>query len=465
MAAEDPILVVDDDPENLAMLKEVIGDWCHAVETATSGAKALDKTKDKHYSLILMDVRMETEKDGLETLYALRAGDSPSRRTPVVIMTAYAGVQDAVDALKGGAADYLVKPVDLDVLRHAMDNILKKPVVDEVKAPAPAASSEGGSRLIGDSPAFRKMLETALLAAGSEATVLITGESGTGKEEVAKLIQRNSLRAGEKFVSINCAALADNLLESELFGHVKGAFTGAETTRNGRLMAAHGGTVFLDEIGDVSSAFQVKLLRTLQEGEIQRLGSDEVHKVDVRFIAATNKNLEKAIQDSQFREDLYYRLNVLTVHVPPLRERAGDLPLLAEHFVKAYAAKNKKQVKGLEAGALEALKEHVWPGNIRELQNAMERAVIISSGELVTEKDLTIRMGPGRSVPQTVVMTGSEPTGGALEDYERQAVAKAYNHHGGNKTKAAEELGVTRKTLAAKIKKFGLDSQRTRNGA
>ncbi|MDR1037624.1 MAG: sigma-54 dependent transcriptional regulator [Deltaproteobacteria bacterium] len=460
--AENPILIVDDEPDHLFMLKSAVGDWGHAIETAVCGEDAFRMAGERVYSLILMDVRMKTPKDGLETLARLHDGTGPNRRTPVVIMTAFADWQDAVDALKGGAVDYLGKPLDLDVLRHSIDNILLRPAVTEVRAPEEGAASG----LIGESQAFKDMLDIALRVAESEATVLITGESGTGKEEVAKFIQRNSPRAGENFVSINCTAISETLIESELFGFVRGAFTGAEGKRDGRLMAADRGTVFLDEIGDTSNSFQAKLLRAIQEGEIQRVGSDEVLKVDVRFIAATNKDLEKLVKQGLFREDLLYRLNVVIVPLPPLRERTGDLKLLAEHFLKTYAAKNKKPVKTLSEGAMKALMDHSWPGNIRELQNAVERGVILARGDVVTERDLQIRLGAGPSVPQPDPAALQAPDAprpvqplakGTLEEMERLAVAEAYANAGGNKTKAAEKLGVTRKTLAAKVKKWGMD--------
>ncbi|MDR1040850.1 MAG: sigma-54 dependent transcriptional regulator [Deltaproteobacteria bacterium] len=460
MPDHDPVLIVDDDKGHLFMLKTVVADWGHAVETATGGAGALKLARGKKYSLILMDVRMDTEREGLETLAKLRGGEGPNRRTPVVIMTAYAAWQDAVDALKGGAGDYLGKPLDLDVLRHAMDKALERPAVGEESGPG-LPGEAGDIGLVGQSEAFMEMMGFVLAAAPSEATVLITGESGTGKEKVARLIQKKSLRADRPFVTINCAALTDTLLESELFGHERGAFTDAVARRDGRLKTADGGTVFLDEIGDVSPAFQAKLLRTLQEGEIQPLGSDRIQKVDVRFIAATNKDLERLVREGGFREDLFYRLNVMHVRVPPLRERKGDLEALADHFVKAYAAKNKKNVKGLDIGAVDAIRRHSWPGNIRELQNAMERAVILSKGDYVCESDMAMRFGPASpSSGPAGSPSGADAreTGGPLTiaESERLAVEKAMSLHGGNKTRAAKELGVTRKTLAAKIKKFGM---------
>ncbi|MDR3153405.1 MAG: sigma-54 dependent transcriptional regulator [Deltaproteobacteria bacterium] len=470
-AASEPILIVDDDNEFLFMLKLAVGDWGHAVETARNGEEALRLAANRKYKVVLMDMRMKTDREGLETLVALRAGDGPNRRTHVIIMTAYAKVEDAVDALKSGAMDYLMKPFDLKLLRHAIDGAAGRMAVAEDAAPA-KAGGPGLPVLIGDSGPFREMKALVEQAAPSEATVLITGESGTGKEMVASMIQRLSPRVGGSFIKINCAALAENLLESELFGHVKGAFTGADSNRDGRLMAANGGTVFLDEVAETSNSFQAKLLRTLQEGEIQPLGSNFVKKVDVRIIAATNKDLEAEVGAGRFREDLYYRLNVIRVNVPPLRERPDDILPLARHFVSQYASKNKKNVTGLDQGAQAAVMAHSWPGNIRELQNAMERAVILAKGELVAAADMSIRSfapssgGQARQAPafpQAGAAYLRPPSWGPsavslkLRDSECEKIKEAMNICGGNKTKASEMLGVTRKTLTAKLRKCGLE--------
>jgi two-component system response regulator HydG len=443
--------VVDDDEDHLFMLRTVIGDWGHSVGTATSGKGALRLASGRKYSLILMDMRMDGDKDGLETLAALKGGDGPNRNTPVVIMTAYSLVEDAVNAIKGGADDYLIKPLDLEVVRHAIDKILSRPAVGEEKAPG----APGRPALVGESRPFLEMMELVARVAPTEATVLVTGESGAGKEMVARLIQGLSGRRSKPYVTINCAALAETLLESTLFGHRRGAFTGAEADRPGVLRSADGGTVFLDEVAETSNGFQVKLLRTLQEGEIQPLGSDRTEKVDVRFIAATNRDLKAEVEAGRFRGDLFHRLNVIPVHVPPLRERPEDIVPLARHFAGEYARKNNRPVRGLDEGALEAVRRHSWPGNIRELQNAMERAVILARGEYVTESDMQLRLVQYGPSPQEAE---PGPAGGprSLADSERQAVREAIVRHSGNKTRAAEELGVTRKTLAAKIRKYGL---------
>lgn len=444
-----PILIVDDDPEHLYMLKTVVGDWGYPTVVAPNGLKALQEAEGQKFALILMDVRMG-ELDGLSALEKLKSRGL-NQDTPLIIMTAYSKVEDAVRALKAGAYDYLTKPLDLDLVRITINRALEH---NSLKAEKQAGiwGPEESSGLIGRSPAFRKVLDMIELVAATEATVLITGESGVGKEVVARAIERKSLRAGGPFITINCAALAENLLEAELFGHEKGAFTGAERRRDGRLKAANGGTVFLDEIGETSPALQAKLLRAIQEGEIQPLGSDQTEKVDVRFIAATNRDLAAEVVAGRFREDLFWRLNVVGIHIPPLRERPEDLPLLADHFSRIYALKNHKTIKGLSPGALNLISRHSWPGNIRELQNAIERGVILMRGDYLTEESLPkFSSGP----PQALVSSRELPLN--LDDMEKMAVEKALKHTAGNKSQAAQILGVTRKTLAAKLKKYGLD--------
>ncbi len=446
-----PILIVDDDPEHLFMLKTVLADWGYPPVIAKSGREALDLGRGQSFSLILMDVRMG-EMDGLSALEAFKK-DGRNQDAPIIIMTAYSRVEDAVRALKAGAYDYLTKPLDLDLVKIAVDRALEHRHLKEEKSAGLWGPGEAEG-LIGTSPAFRQVLDLIDLVAGAEATVLITGESGVGKEVVARAIQRKSPRAEKPFVTINCAALAENLLEAELFGHEKGAFTGAERRREGRLKAADGGTVLLDEIGETSPALQAKLLRAIQEGEIQPLGSDETENVDVRFLAATNRDLAAEVAAGRFREDLYWRLNVVNIRVPPLRDRHEDLPALADYFTRRYALKNHKEVKGLTSGALKLISRHQWPGNIRELQNAVERAVILMRGDYLTEKDLPNLGGPPGG-PGQIPSVAELPLN--LDDLEKMAVENALQHTGGNKTQAALTLGVTRKTLAAKLKKYGLE--------
>jgi two-component system response regulator HydG len=441
----EPILIVDDDREHLFMLKTVLSDWGYPNETAVDGAKAVRLARDRHFALILMDVRMGV-MDGLTALDSIKK-EGLNTDTPILIMTAFSTVADAVAALKSGAYDYLTKPLDLDELRLTLERSLEHSRLREEKE---AGLFGGPNILLGESPAFKKVLDLVELTAPTEATVLITGESGVGKEMVARLLQSRSLRAKAPFITINCAAMAETLLEAELFGHEKGAFTGAEKRREGRLKAGTGGTVFLDEIGETSPAFQAKLLRVLQEGEIQPLGSDSTEKVDVRFFAATNRNLVKEVEAGRFREDLFWRLNVVAIEVPALRERPEDIPALANFFIRQYALKNHKAVKGLTPDALAAMTAYHWPGNIRELQNAMERAVILMRGDYITAKDMPLNLASG-------VVNSVEEIPLNLDELERIAVEKALSVNKGNKTQTANTLGVTRKTLAAKLKKFGVN--------
>ncbi|MDR1922515.1 MAG: sigma-54 dependent transcriptional regulator [Candidatus Adiutrix sp.] len=443
-----PILIVDDDPEHLFMLKTVLGDWGRPACAAKSGREALLLAGEKNFDLILMDVRMK-DLDGLSALEALKS-EGRNRNTPVIIMTAYSKVEDAVRALKAGAYDYLTKPLDLDLVRISLERALEHRNLKEEKE-AGLWSAPESDGLIGQSPAMRAVADMIDLVAGSEATVLITGESGVGKEVAARAIQRKSARADKPFVIVNCAALAENLLEAELFGHEKGAFTGAERRREGRLKAADGGTLFLDEIGETSPALQAKLLRAIQEGEIQPVGSDETEIVDVRFIAAANRDLKAEVAAGRFRADLFWRLNVVNLKIPPLRDRPEDLPALTQFFIRRYALKNRKEVKGLSPGALALISRHKWPGNIRELQNAVERAVILMRGEYLTEKDLPDLSGAIGVWPQPEKAAEAAPDLPAwplnLEDLEKMAVGNALTHTGGNKSRAAETLGVARKTL------------------
>jgi two-component system response regulator HydG len=455
--ANNPILIVEDDTEHLYMLKKVIGDWGYATETAKNGKEAVRLSSGKEYSLILMDVNMP-KLDGIAALKIIKGvengeaqgktGKTPSSKslnisTPVIIMTAYSTVPDAVTSIKTGAFDYITKPMDLDVLRQSIINLL-----ENVKTNDNKELLQKDSLLLGESKTFQNVLKMVEQVAPTLATVLITGESGVGKEMIARLIQEKSQRKNKPFITINCGALSETLMESELFGHVKGAFTGAENNRDGRIKAGDGGTVFLDEIADISLTTQVKLLRTLQEGEIQPIGADEAVKVDVRFISATNKDLAIEVAEKRFRDDLFYRLNVVTINVPPLRERKEDIIPLANYFIKSSSKKNNKAIKGLSSGAVELIGNYMWPGNIRELQNAMERAVILSRGEEVTEKDLPLNMGIKADKITTLPLN--------LEELEKIAVLNAVEKTGGNRTQAAKELGVTRKTLTAKLKNYGI---------
>ncbi|EFL51429.1 two component, sigma54 specific, transcriptional regulator, Fis family [Solidesulfovibrio fructosivorans JJ]] len=450
------ILVVDDDAGHLSMLRTVLSGWGFVPQGASDGEQAVAMVREKAYDAVLLDVRM-AGMGGMEALSRIKEYN-PS--VPVIIMTAYSSVETAIAALKTGAYDYLTKPLDLDVLRLTLERAL-----DHMRLAAENASlreqlgpSAGGQEIIGKSKAMRDLFNMIGLVAPTEATVLITGESGTGKELVAKAIHAGSPRASGPLVAVNCAALSETLLESELFGHEKGAFTGAERRREGRFLAANKGSIFLDEIGEIAQPIQAKLLRVIQEREIQRVGGDKPVGVDVRILAATNRDLKKEVEEGRFREDLYYRLNVVSITVPPLRERAEDIPLLAQFFLARFAEKNRKRIKGFTPSAMDNLIHCPWPGNVRELENAVERAVILSVGEYVSERELPLcdpigtKADAGAGAGDVGGLTGR-----ALDDVEREVILATLESCGGNKSETARVLGITRATLHKKLKKYGDD--------
>ena len=441
------LLVVDDDRNHREMLRALLEEWGYAPTGAASGEEALELCRQRPFDLILMDVRM----GGMSGIEATRAIKAYNPAIPILIMTAYSDVSNAVEALKAGAYDYLTKPLAFDALKLALERALDHATLrHEVRTLRhELAQGMDARNVIGQSPAMRQVLELVSAIAPSEATVLVTGESGTGKEVVAKLIHANSNRRSGPYVAVNCAALTETLLESELFGHEKGAFTGAEKRREGRFLAADKGTIFLDEIGEIPLSMQVKLLRVIQERELQRVGGDQTVRVDVRILAATNKDLAREVEEGRFRQDLYYRLNVVALQLPPLRDRGEDIPLLAMHFMKIFAERNGKTVKGFTPTAMDRLLKHPWPGNVRELENAVERAVVLLVGEYISERELPPTIG------------GQEPEGAAaarldfanltLEEIERMAVMDTLAQVGGNKSEAARRLGINRKTLLAKL--------------
>ncbi|MEE9418221.1 MAG: sigma-54 dependent transcriptional regulator, partial [Desulfatiglandaceae bacterium] len=402
---------------------------------------------------ILMDIRM-IKVSGLEALAEIKAYNPA---IPVIIMTAYSSVETAVEGLKKGAYDYLTKPLDFDELRLAMERAMDHShLKEENRLLRETLGTQFDYRnIIGRSTAMVKLLETVAQVAPSEATVLITGESGTGKELIAGAIHFNSPRKAGPFVKINCAALTETLLESELFGHEKGAFTGAHRRREGRFLLADGGSLFLDEVSEMSQAMQVKLLRVLQEREITRVGGEEVIKVDVRVIAATNKDLIQEIEENRFREDLYYRVNVVALNVPRLREREEDIPLLTQHFLGMFAEKNQKKIKGLTPQAMDRLLKYEWPGNVRELMNAIERAVVLSRSEYLDQEDLPMVVKDEDSEGLGLSTESNVPGDLPLDEVEKATILKTLEACGGNKSEAARRLGITRKTLHKKLKKYG----------
>jgi len=450
------ILVVDDDPGHLAMLRTVLSGWGYAPEGASDGAEAVAKVRERPFDAALLDIRMA----GMGGMEALSHIKELNPAVPVIIMTAYSSVETAVPALKAGAYDYLTKPLDLDVLHLTLERALDhmRLATENEALRLKLGKGRGGPEIIGQSQAMRQLYSMIAMVAPTEATVLITGESGTGKELVARAVHAGSPRARGPLVAVNCAALSESLLESELFGHEKGAFTGAERRREGRFMAADKGSIFLDEIGEIAQPIQAKLLRVIQEREIQRVGGDKPVGVDVRILAATNRDLKKEVEAGRFREDLYYRLNVVTLTVPPLRDRPEDIPLLAQHFLIHFAEKNRKRIKAFTPAAMDTLVHASWPGNVRELENAVERAVILSVGEYVTERELPVfEAREAAAVPAESV---SSLTGMPLDDVEREVILATLRDVGGNKSEAARVLGITRATLHKKLKKYGEEEEK-----
>lgn len=444
------ILVVDDDQVHRYMLCSMLKEWGWLCVEADDGITAVAAVEKKKYDAVLMDVRM-AKMDGREAFTRIQAKHP---NLPVIIMTAYSSVDDAVEVIQQGAHDYLTKPLDFDRLRLALLRAVDHHQVVSSRQQADPDRPQLETGIIGNSAPMLELLEMVSYVAPTEATVLIYGESGTGKELVAEALHTNSERKHQPFIKVNCAALAESLLESELFGHEKGAFTGAEKKREGKFVQADGGTLFLDEIGETSQAMQVKLLRVLQEQELQRVGGEETIKVDVRIIAATNRNLEEEVAKNNFREDLYYRLNVVMLTVPPLRDRGEDIPQLVRYFARKFAEKNRRSLDGITAECMELLSSYAWPGNVRELENAVERGIILMRGTELTEKSLPLSIQ--RRPVQAETAEISEPV--SLFDAEKQLILKTLQDTEGNKSEASRRLGITRKTLVSKLTKYEEDS-------
>ncbi len=455
MNKQNTVLVVDDDSAHRTMLRTLIGGWEYAVSEADDGSTAVEKIKETAFDLVLMDVRM-VKVSGLEALATIKAVNPA---IPVIIMTAYSSVETAVKALKQGAHDYLTKPLDFDKLRLTIERAMEHTRLKEENRLLRETLGQqfDSQNIIGRSPAMLKLLETVSQVAPSEATVLISGESGTGKELIAGALHFNSLRKGGPFVKINCAAITETLLESELFGHEKGAFTGADRRKEGRFSQAHGGTLLLDEVSEMSLMMQVKLLRALQEREFNRVGGEATIQVDVRVIAATNKDLMEQINDGAFREDLYYRLNVVELEVPPLSHRKEDIPLLAQHFLETFVAKNRKEIKGFTPKAMDNLIRYDWPGNVRELMNAVERGVVLARTDYLDVTDFSFMQNSMLQTDRDSADSAALSVNGdvPLEEIEKAAILSTLQAAGGNKSEAARRLGITRKTLHKKLKAYG----------
>jgi DNA-binding NtrC family response regulator len=442
MNTKGSILIVDDE----AVVRESLGKWFgeegYAVETASTAREALLKLPSERWDLALVDIKMPG-MDGLELQRKVHEIDPD---IIIIIMTGYASVETAVEALKNGAYDYIMKPFDPDDLSHVITKALEHRRVKQENLRLRESLEEmQGAELVGQSPAMQKVLELIQTVAPTDTTVLITGESGTGKELVARAIHNLSPRRFMPMVAIHCGALTETLLESELFGHEKGAFTGAQYRKKGKFEVAEGGTVFLDEISDISLKTQTDLLRVLQEKEITRVGGTQAIKVDFRAVAATNKDLEAKVAEGTFRPDLFYRLNVFEIRVPPLRERRDDIPLLADHFLHKFAHAMNKPFTSISRPAVDLLMQYDWPGNVRELENAIERAMVIGHGPEIQSTDLPLKVNHAAVVP----------AGESLEDVERAHILKVLEGCHWNQSMAARVLKIDRVTLYNKIKKYG----------
>ncbi len=447
------ILVVDDDQAHRQMLNVVLSAEGYEIHQAEDGAQAVELVEDQFFDIVLMDIRMKN-MDGIEAQKHIK---KLSPGVIVIMMTAYASVNTAVEALKSGAYDYLTKPIDIEELNLLLKKALHYNRIEKENLYLKEQINQrfDFSNIIGSSSAMTALFDTMSLVAPTDATVLILGESGTGKELIANAIHRNSPRKNNPLVKVNCAALPETLLESELFGHEKGAFTGATARKQGRFQSAHKGTIFLDEVAEMSPQTQAKILRVLQEREFEPVGSAKTVQVDSRILAATNQDLETKIEAGQFREDLYYRLNVVQLELPPLRQRRDDIPLLADLFVKRYSNKNHKLMQGIDPLAMDLLMRYAWPGNIRELENVIERAVIMTHDNYIGAADLPAAIYDKKDdsdLPSPDMMPGL-----TLKEVEKKMIIRTLDANNGNRTHTAEILGISRRTLQLKLKEYGIN--------
>jgi DNA-binding NtrC family response regulator len=456
-----PILVVDDDPYMRSSLTDCLVSCGYAVETAIDGVDALGKFRKGAYEMVITDIRMP-KMGGLELLKELK-GHSPE--TPVIVITAYGTVNTAVEAMKQGARDFIMKPFSLDDLEMVVKNVLERGQEQEASqegSPGSAGTARSAQRkIVTSDPKMAELLEFLKNIARSRSSVLIQGESGTGKELLARFIHHYSPRRYQPFVAVNCAAIPHTLLESEMFGFEKGAFTGAAQRRIGRFELADRGTLLLDEVSEMDMPLQAKLLRVIQESEIDRLGGKDPIPVDVRIVATTNANLKQCIQEKKFREDLYYRLNVIPVRVPPLRERKSDITVLAEHFLTKYAGENGRRKPAIPGETLAALAAYAWPGNVRELENVIERGVLVCQAEALQPHHLAL---DGQEIAAAGEVgldeaAQSAPTGGpeTLRDMEKNLIFSTLKKVKGNKTKASEILGISVRTMRNKLNEYKLE--------
>jgi two-component system response regulator AtoC len=447
------ILIVDDDVDALELMEELFESKGYDPLTASNGIEALNLVRDEDPDMVITDIRMP-DMDGMQLLEEL---SKRHPQIPVIMVTAHGTIEAAVEAIKMGAKDYILKPLRLDEILAKVETIsqLRSLEKENEYLRSRLQTRFNVKNIIGKSEKINQLFKLIHDVAPTNTTVLIQGENGTGKELIANAIHFNSPNLKKPFIKLNCGVLAENLLESELFGHVKGAFTGAIKDKIGRFELANGGTLFLDEIGDISLNMQVKLLRVLQEGEFERVGGTETIKVDVRIITATNRDLEARIQDGKFRQDLYYRLNVIPIHVPPLRERKDDIKLLVEHFIKKFEELHQKEIKSIDKDAIVALEDYDWPGNIRELENYVERSIVLNKTGSITKSDFPQAIA--QSQKTFVEYDESKGLGGAVDLFERQLILSELKRNSGNKAKTASSFKVNRSTFMSKLKKYGIN--------
>jgi len=444
------ILVVDDEAGTRTALKELLTTQGYTVVTAEDGEVALERIVELPPDIIVTDLDMP-KVNGLELLTQVR---ERSEQLPVIVVTSATEIRSAVDAMRAGAENYLTKPIDYDELNLAIGRAIENRNVrienENLRRQVRETQGDGVQGLLGTSPVMQSVYRLARQVAPSRATVLITGESGTGKGELARAIHALSPRAQKPFIAVHCAALAETLLESELFGHEKGSFTGADRRRLGRFEQAHEGTLFLDEVGEIPAATQIKLLTVLQERKFERVGGNESIKTDVRIIAATNRDLASDVKEGRFREDLYYRLNVVHVEMPPLRLRGGDTLTLAEHFLQRYALENHKDIQGFSERARTKVRTYRWPGNVRELENAIERAVVMCEGEMIDDEHLP------HGTASAAMLEGVAVPGSTMAELERFAILKTLEAVEGSTVRAAELLDISVRTIQYRLHEYGL---------
>ncbi len=442
------ILIVDDEASVRTFIQQALADEEYEIHTAANVPEALDQVREEIFDLVITDLLM-TPLSGMDLLRAIK---EISPGTEVLMMTAYGTIETAVQAMKLGACDYITKPLPVDELRLRVAHVLERKRLQRENRwlREELFHHFGIENLVGQSPPFLQVLEKVRRVAPTDATVLLTGETGTGKDVIARAIHLLSRRASRSFISVNCAALPEQLLESELFGHVKGAFTGAVASRKGLIEEATGGTFFLDEIGSIPLSVQAKLLHVLENKTIRRLGENRETPVDVRIIAATNRDLQDALRRGEFREDLYYRLNVVTIHLPPLRARREDIPLLAHHFLRRFCQRDQKAILGFSEAAMAALISYAFPGNVRELRHLIEQAVALSSGQWITLADLPAHVRIAAPAPEERELET------VLNHVERDLILQAIQRNEGHLERTARDLGMSRVTLWRKMKKYGL---------